>query len=101
MTPFEKQLAAVLLTKADERFSNFGCNDHELPNCQEAVDLLNAMQRENVGPDREPERVYEFRPEDGPTIFVSYDWWLMRLMADKIRAEVSGIELMRQAVEGE
>lgn len=62
MTPFEIELCRRLFDEARDRLGNRGCNDFELPNTPESIALLNAIERDNVGPGHEPEFVYVFDP---------------------------------------
>lgn len=87
MTKQEKQLASALLEMAADTFSNHGCNDFELPNTQESVDLLNAMERWNVGEGEEPEQVHVLNPAD-KTIYTQ-DWYLMKYLSSKLNEEQS------------
>lgn len=62
MTPFEIELCRRLLDDAHDRLDSRGCNDFELPNTPESVALLNAIERHDAGPGREPEFVHVFDP---------------------------------------
>lgn len=79
------QIASMLLSISADTFSNHGCNDFELPNSQESVDFLNAIERWNVGPGEEPEQVHVFDPLR-KTIY-TYDWLVMRYLASRLKEE--------------
>ena len=58
----ELTLIAEFLKVAKDELGKHGCNDYSLPNTQENVDLLNAMEQHNVGPGNEPDEVYVYDP---------------------------------------
>ena len=60
MTKNELLIAADLLEKASEEFSNHGCNDYQLPMTQENIDMLNKFEQLNVGEGNEPDNVYKY-----------------------------------------
>jgi len=78
----EARLASLLLDLASDEFSNHGCNDFELPNTQEMVDLLNQIEAWNVGPGQKPEEVHVFDPSDKK--LYTTDWLLMRYFSARL-----------------
>lgn len=62
LSRLELTVLQELLDHAHDGLSSRGCNDFNVPNSQEMVDVLNAMEQENVGPGRTPEWVYTFDP---------------------------------------
>lgn len=85
MSPLELSLADSLLRRAGDEFSRHGCNDFELPNSQEVVDLLNAMEQWNVGPGRTPETTHIYDPAK-KTLF-TMDWYLMGYLRHRLLNE--------------
>ncbi len=71
-----------MLDLASDEFSNHGCNDFELPNTQEMVDLLNQIEVWNVGPGQKPEEVHVFDPSKKK--LDSVDWLLMRYLSARL-----------------
>jgi hypothetical protein len=88
MTHAEKKILADLLDRAADEYASHGCNDLELPNTQEVVDLLNAIEQDNVGPGREPEEVFVYDPTETQLIYT--DFSVMRYFAAKFRKEAGG-----------
>lgn len=79
------KLASDLLEIAAETFSNHGCNDFELPNTQESVDLLNAIEMWNVGPNEEPDQIHTLNPSE--KFIYTQDWLLMRYLAARLNED--------------
>jgi hypothetical protein len=75
-------VARDLLLQASQEFANHGCNDYELQNSQEAVNLLNDVEQWNVGPGGTPEEIHVYDPTK-KTVFTS-DWLLMSYLADRL-----------------
>lgn len=74
MTPGERLLAAKLLRRASDSFSNHGCNDYELPDTPENRALVVDVH----------EGDYEWEwPDDGKPIY-EQDWLLMSHLAKKL-----------------
>ncbi len=79
-TPQLMRLAADLLDKAGDRFSNHGCNDYVLSDefsDADAVALELATHVWNGDPEEARENPGRYQ----------YDWILMRFLADMLRAE--------------
>lgn len=81
-TKEQRSKARSYLLEASEIVSRNICNDHDLPNTQEMVDMLNNMEQLNVG-ERTPEHVHVFDPEKETIMF--YDWWLMEHLASLLQ----------------
>lgn len=86
MTKQEMQIASNLLEIASDTFSNHGCNDFELPNTQETIDLLNAMEKWSAH-GGEPEEVHVFDPLRKTVC--TYDWLLMKYLAARLNEDQS------------
>lgn len=82
LTKPELQLTSLLLDLASDEFSNHVCNDFELPNTQEMVDLLNRIEAWNVGPGQKPEEVHVF--DSSKKTLYSTDWLLMRYFSARL-----------------
>jgi hypothetical protein len=81
MNYFEKMLAADLLEKAGEKFGNHGCNDYDMPNTDQAYQLLVDFHKWNGDPQDTPER------PTGPTIHTS-DFIIMYALAARLRGQL-------------
>lgn len=86
MTKQEMQIASNLLEIASDTFSNHGCNDFELPNTQETVDFLNAMEKWSAH-GGEPEEVHVF--DSSKKTIYTYDWLLMKYLAARLNEDQS------------
>lgn len=75
LLPHERRLAAELLSRASDEFSNHGCNDLKLDNTDENWALVSEMEDEPGE-----------RPALGKKI-VTYDWLAMNNLAKKLAAE--------------
>lgn len=82
-TTEQRDKARSYLLEASKIVSRNICNDHDLPNTQEMVDMLNDMEQLNVGSGRAPEHVHVFDPEKEKIMF--YDWWLMEHLASLLQ----------------
>lgn len=80
MSPKWLALAAGLLDKAGDHFSNHGCNDWEFPpdwTIEERRELVRAMYKDNGDPEN-------FDPGN----LAVPDWWVMRFLAGQMTKEV-------------
>lgn len=82
LTPQECEMAAALLRKAADSFSNHGCNDYDVTaehglTPLECRDLHVEMARRNGDTEEEIAEMY-----DGP---VFHDWWLMLHLAARLK----------------
>jgi hypothetical protein len=83
MTKNEKLLAAELLEYASEEFGFNVCNDYFLPNTQENVDLLNAMEEWNCRDNKKDLIKHTYDPTNGE--LVTADWYLMSYLASRLK----------------
>ena len=83
MTKQEAALASDLLDRAADTYSNHGCNDYLIPNTQENVDMLNQMEKWNVGHGQPPNLVWTFDPQV-KQLYVM-DWVLMRYLSARLQ----------------
>lgn len=75
----EARVAADLLDLAADKFSNHGCNDFELPNTPEHLELTRRLIAASDYPEDEPQL-----SADGTAIYLM-DWQVMRYCADVLR----------------
>lgn len=86
LTKAEKKIAAALLDRAAEEFSNHGCNDFELLTeanltREEALEIANTMHAYQ----KEDDATYDGHPANpNATHLYSYDWMLMQMLAKKL-----------------
>ncbi|MFA6235612.1 MAG: hypothetical protein WC824_15695 [Bacteroidota bacterium] len=80
MNTTEKKLAASLLKRASDEFSNHGCNDMTLPDTPENQALAIKVQEWSGDPDFKV-----FKTRSGELHF--YDWMLMAYLADALEKD--------------
>jgi hypothetical protein len=81
MNDTEKMLAAGLLSKAGAKFGRHVCNDYDMPNTDEAYQLLVDYHKWNGDPQDTPER------PAGATIHTS-DFVIMYPLAARLRGQL-------------
>ncbi len=84
----EFALAGLLLDHAADEFSNHGCNDMEIENTPENLQVVRRMIAASDYPEDEPKIV-----NDGRHICI-YDWMMMRYLSEKLKKisdEISGV----------
>lgn len=77
MNDFERTILARLLQMAADQFSNHGCNDFDLPDSDEARELIHAYHEWNG----DPEEADEYQAHRGKYMFT--DFVLMRYFAKR------------------
>ena len=79
-----RKLAAQFLRDASDRYANDTCNDFEMRNTPEVIELLNEMEVWNVGGIGTSDKVWVYEP-DKETVIVP-NWYLMAFLAHKLYA---------------
>lgn len=82
MTNLEIELAKRLFARCEEELSGHGCNDFEIPNSQEAIDLLNAMEQWNVGHGNTPDAIHTCDPLK--KTIRTRDWYLLSYLSFRL-----------------
>jgi hypothetical protein len=87
MTPDEKKLAAILLRKASDQFSNHGCNDFDLVEFIPDRAERDALVLKYFEWNGDPSEYYDASEDgDGSHDWRLMDWMLMDFLADRLEA---------------
>ena len=83
MNKAQYELAATLLDKAADEFSNHGCNDYTLPNTPENVELMRRAHEWNVRGDAS--QPFDLSISKDGTEIYTMDYYVMGFMAHLLR----------------